>query len=60
MREYGLKVLKEQWARFCQDERNQTNSIFRMQQMNELKQNRHGQYSEIKDEKEVVRVTALV
>ncbi|KAJ7904639.1 thioredoxin-like protein [Mycena olivaceomarginata] len=41
MREYGLKVLKEQ-----------------MGQMNEMKQNRHGQYSEIKDEKEVVRVTA--
>ncbi|KAF8195758.1 GTPase inhibitor [Mycena galopus ATCC 62051] len=29
-----------------------------MNQLNEMKQNQHGQYSEIKDEKEVVRVTA--
>ncbi|KAF7355425.1 hypothetical protein MSAN_01459300 [Mycena sanguinolenta] len=29
-----------------------------MNELNEMKQNQHGQYSEIKDEKEVVRVTA--
>ncbi|KAF7352681.1 hypothetical protein MVEN_01233900 [Mycena venus] len=29
-----------------------------MEQLNEMKQNQHGQYSEIKDEKEVVRVSA--
>ncbi|KAJ6515769.1 thioredoxin-like protein [Mycena sanguinolenta] len=29
-----------------------------MNEVNEMKQNQHGQYSEIKDEKEVVRVTA--
>ncbi|KAJ7638959.1 thioredoxin-like protein [Roridomyces roridus] len=41
MREYGLKVLKQQ-----------------MEKLHEMRDSHHGQYSEIQDEKEVVRVSA--